>query len=140
MKNILYVGIDFQEIDSLLKELKLHCLQNNLHHIDTTVTSNLDSIRTQLKILDISCLFFDGINLCKGLSFGSNIIDFIKMLSDNKKFDLKKIVVRFKPFDQNYFRKYEGKLINLGVLEENIFESTASNKKIAEAVVKILNS
>lgn len=143
-KNILAVGIDLDlKTDSLLETISL-----TLSGSSIKVLNNVNSLLTELRTLGTSglgCLIFDDISLGRGMVFSreetndnrTTVIVLIKMLSQNKKIDPKKIVVKI-GYTGEYFEKYKKELISYGVLAENIFEKPANYKKVADAVVKIL--
>lgn len=142
MKKILYVGVCLNCEDSLISEIRLFYLDN----LYFDITDNISNTLTKLRTSDVSCLLFDDINLRGEQIFSreetnndrTTVLVLIKLLSQNKKFDPKKIVVKI-GYTGEYFG-YKKELISYGVPAENIFEKLASNKKVAEAVVKVLNN
>ncbi|TSD02824.1 MAG: hypothetical protein Athens071416_463 [Parcubacteria group bacterium Athens0714_16] len=151
MKKILYVGVEVSYNDSLTDEIRFTYLDNL--YFDTA--NNLLTALTKLRRTGVSCLLFDDISLGREQIFSceetndnrTTVIALIKTLSENKKFDPKKIVVKmsrpgryFEKYRTELFEQRKKELINYGVATENIFEKPASNKKVADAVVKILNN
>ncbi|MFA5838505.1 MAG: hypothetical protein WC849_01005 [Candidatus Paceibacterota bacterium] len=151
MKKILYVGIKVSNEDALIKEI----IFNSSNNLYIGTISYINFLLTELRTNpDIACLLFDDIELDRGIVFSreetndnrTTVIVLIKTLSQNKRFDPKKIVVKmsrpgryFEKYGVELFEQWKNKLLSYGVLAENIFEKPASNKEVANAVVKILN-
>lgn len=143
MKKLLFINTNSDDDNPLLKEI-IFCYANNLF---ISTIDNVNSLLMELRTSEISCLIFDDINLGRKQIFSreetndnrTTVLVLIKTLSQNKKFDPRKIVVKI-GYTGEYFEKYKKELISYGVLAENIFEKPADNKEVADAVVKILNS
>lgn len=151
MKEILFISTNLNISNPLFEEIRFH----NLDKLLINIVDEINFLLTKLRTSEVPCLLFDDISLGRGQIFSreetndnrTTVIVLIKTLSENKKFDPKKIVVKmsrpgryFEKYRTDLFEQWKNELISYGVLEENIFEKPASNKKVAEAVVKILNS
>lgn len=151
MKKLLFINTNSDDDNPLLKEI-IFCYANNLF---ISTIDNVNSLLMELRTSEISCLIFDDINLGRKQIFSreetndnrTTVLVLIKTLSQNKKFDPRKIVVKisrpgryFEKYRTDLFEQWKNELISYGVLAENIFEKPANNKKVAEVVVKILNN